>query len=583
MRVDVGRYSVDPRDVAGVTRGAGARGLELTVHIFPPKKVRDQIQSNRQIRALRVPPNIRPSAPKVRPRPDRSLTDNPQGLFGGGKRSGDLRRPVTLSFNSEAELFTARRDILRRCMPHGNLWGWGETGRRDSVSGAVAADAAPEPSKAGRLLVLVNPAAGKGRGVAAYERDVAPVLAALSGCGVVVEMRVTALRGEAMKIANALDLDAYRAVVCVGGDGTLAEVFNGLMTRPDAARAQSFPVGVVPAGSGNAVAKSLTHRVAQPCDNCTAALAIARGHLVSLDRAEFRAEEAEDIEVKEDGATKVDASPGSPRHQARSERLPIAMHALLSLSWGFFSDVDIESERWRFLGGARFTVGAIVRVLFMRRYDARIRFRPLGAEDAADAAFFLEDGSSDDDDDQDGAFYNKFDISRSRKRKGSTYNVSGAHRMGNPHDSRVAKRAAKAAARGATAGVEMPDRPGWREIAGSDVQGVWALNLPWAAEDMFAAPAAQCSDGAFDLLVFKGHSRLSLLLNLLKLDAGRHVPHSRVTYVKASELEVVPGASSTGQGGYIAVDGELVARAREVAAFESGGHHCDKRNSDIIA
>ena len=266
MRIDVGRYSIDPRDVAGVTRGAGARGLELTVHIFPPKKVRDQIQSNRQIRALRVPPNIRPSAPKVRPRPDRSLTDNPQGLFGGGKRSGDLRRPVTLSFNSEAELFTARRDILRRCMPHGNLWGWGETGRRDSVSGAVAADAAPEPSKAGRLLVLVNPAAGKGRGVAAYERDVAPVLAALSGCGVVVEMRVTALRGEAMKIANALDLDAYRAVVCVGGDGTLAEVFNGLMTRPDAARAQSFPVGVVPAGSGNAVAKSLTHRVAQPCE-----------------------------------------------------------------------------------------------------------------------------------------------------------------------------------------------------------------------------------------------------------------------------------------------------------------------------
>ena len=54
-------------------------------------------------------------------------------------------------------------------MPHGNLWGWGETGRRDSVSGAVAADAVPEPSKAGRLLVLVNPAAGKGRGVAATE------------------------------------------------------------------------------------------------------------------------------------------------------------------------------------------------------------------------------------------------------------------------------------------------------------------------------------------------------------------------------------------------------------------------------
>lgn len=46
MRVDVGRYSIDPRDVAGVTRGAGARGLELTVHIFPPKKVRDHPSPN---------------------------------------------------------------------------------------------------------------------------------------------------------------------------------------------------------------------------------------------------------------------------------------------------------------------------------------------------------------------------------------------------------------------------------------------------------------------------------------------------------------------------------------------------------
>ena len=58
---------------------------------------------------------------------------------------------MTLKFNSEAELFTARRDILRRCMPHGNLWGWGDEQRRDSIS-AANADPLPEPTKA-RLLV----------------------------------------------------------------------------------------------------------------------------------------------------------------------------------------------------------------------------------------------------------------------------------------------------------------------------------------------------------------------------------------------------------------------------------------------
>ena len=77
---------------------------------------------------------------------------------------------------------------------------------------------------------------------------------------------------------------------------------------------------------------------------------------------------------------------------------------LLSLSLGFFRRGHRE-RRWRFLGGARFTVGAIVRVLFMRRYDARIRFGPLGAEDAADAAFFLEERIQPaSDGDQGGAF-----------------------------------------------------------------------------------------------------------------------------------------------------------------------------------
>jgi hypothetical protein len=53
------------------------------------------------------------------------------------------------------------------------------------------------------------------------------------------------------------------------------------------------------------------------------------------------------------------------------------MHSLLSFSWGFFADVDIESETMRWLGGLRFTIQAIVRILFLRRYSAKLRFKPL--------------------------------------------------------------------------------------------------------------------------------------------------------------------------------------------------------------
>jgi hypothetical protein len=40
-----------------------------------------------------------------------------------------------------------------------------------------------------KLLVLVNPAAGKGKGVEVYERDVAPVLACMAGHA--LDVRVT--------------------------------------------------------------------------------------------------------------------------------------------------------------------------------------------------------------------------------------------------------------------------------------------------------------------------------------------------------------------------------------------------------
>ena len=100
----------------------------------------------------------------------------------------------------------------------------------------------------------------------------------------------------------------------------------------------------------------------------------------------------------------------------------------------------------------------------------------------------------------------------------------------------------------------MASRPGWREITG-DVQGVWALSLPWGAEDMFAAPAAKASGGAYDVLIVSGASKLALLGLLLVFDAGGHVNHPAVTYVKASAFEISPGTSDDGGGGYVAVDG----------------------------
>ncbi|EEH54185.1 D-erythro-sphingosine kinase [Micromonas pusilla CCMP1545] len=354
-------------------------------------------------------------------------------------------------------------------------------------NGATWSDA----EKKKRLLVLVNPAAGKGNDVSAYERDVAPVLECAFDRAR-IDVVVTTRRGEAQERVASMDLQNTAAVVCVGGDGTIAEVFNGLMSRGGAA--EKFPIGMIPAGSGNAIAKSLAHAGGEPCDRASAALAVARGHIAPAGNGDA-------------AATAATAS---------------VMHSLLSFSWGFFADVDIESETMRWLGGLRFTIQAIVRILFLRRYSAKLRFKPLAITPDAVPA---------------GKKSKELAIGQEPK-----------------------EAAAVAAMDGASAGDAIADRPGWREIEG-DVQGLWALNLPWGGEDMYAAPGAAPDDGCYDLLVIAGASRLSLLGLLLIFDGGAHCTHPAVTYVKASAFELDPGPSHTGKGGFIAVDGELVARA----------------------
>ena len=52
------------------------------------------------------------------------------------------------------------------------------------------------------------------------------------------------------------------------------------------------------------------------------------------------------------------------------------MFAFLSLTWGIISDIDIESERFRMLGNARFTAGAVSRILTLRIYGGKLSFLP---------------------------------------------------------------------------------------------------------------------------------------------------------------------------------------------------------------
>lgn len=97
-------------------------------------------------------------------------------------------------------------------------------------------------------LIIINPVAGRG----SYKNGLGEALHTLHSAGWVPTVRFTTRAGEAADLAEA---SAGRDMVCcVGGDGTLSDVVEGLMRLPEGSRA---PIGYFPLGTANDVATTL--------------------------------------------------------------------------------------------------------------------------------------------------------------------------------------------------------------------------------------------------------------------------------------------------------------------------------------
>ena len=76
-----------------------------------------------------------------------------------------------------------------------------------------------------------------------------------------------------------LDIMRYDCLVAVSGDGIISEMLNGFFYRPDWKTAIQLPIGVVPAGSGNALSYCMDGRHGLEY----AALQIVKGSPMALD------------------------------------------------------------------------------------------------------------------------------------------------------------------------------------------------------------------------------------------------------------------------------------------------------------
>lgn len=114
------------------------------------------------------------------------------------------------------------------------------------VSGLVPSPVPQPPLAGSRTLVVMNPAAG--------QLDADRALRLLAGAfavrGAGFDVVQTAGAGDAEGAARRAVAEGYRAVVAVGGDGTVGEVIAGLAGT-------DVPLGIIPKGTANQVAANL--------------------------------------------------------------------------------------------------------------------------------------------------------------------------------------------------------------------------------------------------------------------------------------------------------------------------------------
>ncbi|KAI3832924.1 hypothetical protein MKW98_025808 [Papaver atlanticum] len=345
-----------------------------------------------------------------------------------------------------------------------------------------------------RLFIIVNPYGGKKSASKIFDEEVKPLLEAAD---IQYTVQETQYRLHAKEVSHTLDLTKYDGIVCVSGDGILVEVVNGLLQREDWASAIKMPLGIVSAGTGNGMVKSLLDEIDEPCSVSNAMLAIIRGHKCSLDVATVLQEKTRFFSV-------------------------------LMLAWGLVADIDIESEKYRWMGSARLDFYGLLRVIRLRKYNGRVSFVPAPGYET---------------------FGEKSNFHSLNQNQADDVKVVENGYLG-PE-------------------ICMEDLE-WRSLDGPFVS-VWLHNVPWGSEDTCAAPNAKFSDGYLDLIIMRDCSKSSLLTVMTKLNDGSHVKSPHVFYLKVKAFILEPGqrADDPSKGGIIDSDGEVLARGEGAYKFEN--------------
>ena len=96
-----------------------------------------------------------------------------------------------------------------------------------------------------KYLIITNPISGKKKSINILNKQVIPYLKKQQ---INFESFITEYPFHARERINICNLDDIDNIIVLGGDGTMHEVINGMLSRDDS---KNIPIGLLPTGSGN--------------------------------------------------------------------------------------------------------------------------------------------------------------------------------------------------------------------------------------------------------------------------------------------------------------------------------------------
>ena len=188
-------------------------------------------------------------------------------------------------------------------------------------------------------LFLINPVSGSGNGKAVFIDQVLPIFDKSFHKFQIEYTTSKESIEQIVKIYNDT-VDPFRAIVVIGGDGTVFDVVQAIKQFD-----MNVPIAVVPLGSGNGLAKSIMGK--------TSYTPTAIDHVYKILHGDKH---------------KLDVS------FCKGGLLDDSMYSILGQAWGMPSNVDIKSEYLRWMGNFRFTIQTIVELYNMNTYNGTLRY-----------------------------------------------------------------------------------------------------------------------------------------------------------------------------------------------------------------